>query len=82
MGLQCYLHSSRTSRLSACGQNRPAISRLKTPFIMCLGDNVTGQGISSFVQKFKKEQLDALIILKEVDDPSRFGIAQLTRKAT
>jgi glucose-1-phosphate thymidylyltransferase len=47
------------------------------PFVMCLGDNVTGQGIKNFVQKFEKENLDALIILKEVDDPSRFGIAQL-----
>lgn len=47
------------------------------PFVMCLGDNVTGQGIETFVRKFENENLDALIILKEVDDPSRFGIAQL-----
>jgi glucose-1-phosphate thymidylyltransferase len=46
-------------------------------FIMCLGDNVTGQGLSSFVKKFKAENLDALIILKTVDNPSSFGIAQL-----
>jgi glucose-1-phosphate thymidylyltransferase len=52
----------------------------KDPFVMCLGDNVTGQGIRGFVQKFQEEQLDALIILKEVDDTSRFGIAQLDGK--
>jgi glucose-1-phosphate thymidylyltransferase len=46
-------------------------------FVMCLGDNVTGQGLTSFVEKFQKEHLDALIILKEVDNPSSFGIAQL-----
>jgi glucose-1-phosphate thymidylyltransferase len=46
-------------------------------FVMCLGDNVTGQGLEGFIKKFKKEQLDALIILKEVDNPSAFGIAQL-----
>jgi glucose-1-phosphate thymidylyltransferase len=46
-------------------------------FVMCLGDNVTGQGLTTFVQKFQKEHLDALIILKQVDNPSRFGIAQL-----
>ncbi len=46
-------------------------------FVMCLGDNVTGQGLDSFVKKFKKEHLDALIILKGVDNPSSFGIAQL-----
>ena len=49
-------------------------------FVMCLGDNVTGQGLTTFIQKFKKENLDALIILKEVDEPSNFGIAQLGPK--
>jgi glucose-1-phosphate thymidylyltransferase len=49
-------------------------------FVMCLGDNVTGQGLNTFVQKFQKEHLDALIILKEVDNPSSFGIAQLDAK--
>jgi glucose-1-phosphate thymidylyltransferase len=49
-------------------------------FVMCLGDNVTGQGLNSFIKKFKNEHLDALIILKEVDDPSNFGIAQLDVK--
>jgi glucose-1-phosphate thymidylyltransferase len=49
-------------------------------FVMCLGDNVTGQGIKGFVEKFEKEKLDALIVLKEVDDPSRFGIAQIDKK--
>ena len=49
-------------------------------FVMCLGDNVTGQGLNSFVKKFKSEHLDALIILKEVDNPSSFGIAQLDEK--
>ena len=50
------------------------------PFIMCLGDNVTGQGVSKLVQKFEKEKLDSLILLKEVEAPSRFGIAQLDKK--
>ena len=49
-------------------------------FVMCLGDNLTGQGLNSFIKKFKSEGLDALIILKEVDDPSSFGIAQLDEK--
>lgn len=46
-------------------------------FVMCLGDNLTGQGLNVFVKKFKREHLDALIILKEVENPSSFGIAQL-----
>jgi glucose-1-phosphate thymidylyltransferase len=49
-------------------------------FVMCLGDNVTGQGVVGFIEKFEKEKLDALIILKEVPDPSSFGIAQLDSK--
>ena len=49
-------------------------------FVMCLGDNVVGQGLDAFVQKFENEHLDALIILKEVDNPSAFGIAQLDEK--
>ena len=49
-------------------------------FVMCLGDNVTGQSLSVFVKKFKKEKLDALIILKEVENPSSFGIAQLDKE--
>jgi glucose-1-phosphate thymidylyltransferase len=49
-------------------------------FVMCLGDNVTGQGLKGFISKFENENLDALIILKEVDNPSSFGIAQLDQK--
>jgi len=46
-------------------------------FVMCLGDNLQGEGIISLVEKFQKEDLDALILLKEVDDPTRFGVAVL-----
>jgi glucose-1-phosphate thymidylyltransferase len=49
-------------------------------FIMCLGDNLTGQGLNTFIQQFKQEKLDALIILKEVDNPSNFGVAQINNK--
>ena len=49
-------------------------------FIMCLGDNVTGQGLGKLVQRFKEEDLDSLIVLKEVDSPSAFGIAQLDER--
>ncbi|MCL2476426.1 glucose-1-phosphate thymidylyltransferase [Candidatus Bathycorpusculum sp.] len=49
------------------------------PFVMCLGDNITGQGLAGFIEKFIAEGLDALIILKEVETPSSFGIAQLDK---
>jgi glucose-1-phosphate thymidylyltransferase len=51
----------------------------KDSFVMCLGDNVTGQGLESFVKKFKTEKLSALITLKEVKNPSACGIAQLDK---
>jgi glucose-1-phosphate thymidylyltransferase len=53
----------------------------KEPFIMCLGDNLQGQGLTTYVQKFKKEKMDALILLKPVDDPTKFGVATLDKKA-
>jgi glucose-1-phosphate thymidylyltransferase len=46
-------------------------------FVMCLGDNLQGQGLTAFVKKFAKEKMDALILLKPVDDPSKFGVATL-----
>lgn len=52
----------------------------KENFVMCLGDNLTGQGIISLVEKFEKEGLDALIPLKEVEDPTRFGVAALDKR--
>ena len=50
-------------------------------FIMCLGDNLQGQGLTAFVQKFIKEKMDALILLKTVDDPTKFGVATLDDEA-
>jgi glucose-1-phosphate thymidylyltransferase len=50
-------------------------------FIMCLGDNLQGEGLTAFVQKFTKEKMDALIFLKAVDDPTKFGVATLDEKA-
>ena len=53
----------------------------KENFIMCLGDNLQGQGLITYVQKFKKEKMDALILLKPVEDPTKFGVATLDEKA-
>jgi glucose-1-phosphate thymidylyltransferase len=50
-------------------------------FVMCLGDNLQGQRLNTFVQKFKKEKMDALILLKSVEDPTKFGVATLDEKA-
>jgi glucose-1-phosphate thymidylyltransferase len=47
---------------------------------MCLGDNLIGKGFNTLIKKFETEKLDALILLKEVEDPTRFGIAVLDEK--
>lgn len=49
-------------------------------FIMYLGDNLLSQGVKEAIKRFKRENPEALIFLKEVDDPRRFGVAELDRK--
>ena len=46
-------------------------------FIMYLGDNLLGEGVTKLLKKFEEESLDALILLKEVEDPRAFGVAVL-----
>jgi len=48
-----------------------------SPFVMYLGDNLISSSITQFLETFQKEALDALILLKEVENPSHFGIAEL-----
>jgi glucose-1-phosphate thymidylyltransferase len=48
-----------------------------SPFVMYLGDNLIESGLRPFLDAFRQESLDALILLKEVENPSQFGIAEL-----
>lgn len=49
-------------------------------FVMYLGDNLLAQGIKEFTEAFHSASLDALIFLKEVDNPRAFGVALLDSK--
>lgn len=49
-----------------------------SPFIMYLGDNLIQPGdLSYFLQKFTQQQPEALILLREVVNPSAFGVAKV-----
>jgi len=46
-------------------------------FVMYLGDNLIGSGIRAYREKFEKSTARASILLKEVENPSSFGIAEV-----
>jgi glucose-1-phosphate thymidylyltransferase len=46
-------------------------------FVMYLGDNLIGSGIKTYLEKFESSGADASILLKEVENPSSFGIAEV-----
>ncbi len=47
-----------------------------SPFLMVLGDNVYKCHIKNFVAEFNKRKADCLLLVKEVADPSSFGIVE------
>ena len=46
--------------------------------IVLLGDNVFGDDLSSFIKKFEGQGKGARVLIKEVHDPERFGVAELS----
>jgi glucose-1-phosphate thymidylyltransferase len=48
-----------------------------SPFIMYLGDNLIQDSLDQFLEKFTQQDLDALIMLRSVKNPSAFGVAEV-----
>lgn len=46
-----------------------------SPFIMYLGDNLIQDSLTGFLNHFQRHCLDALILLRPVNNPSAFGVA-------
>jgi len=51
-----------------------------SPFLMYLGDNLIGADLRRFYQQFLEKKPDAQILLKAVEDPTRFGVAEIDKK--
>ena len=48
-------------------------------FVMYLGDNILRDGIVEHARRFKELNPDSLILLTEVEEPQRFGVAELDK---
>ncbi len=49
-------------------------------FLVFLGDNIIQKSISNISKKFETENDDALVLLCQVENPERFGIAEILDK--
>jgi glucose-1-phosphate thymidylyltransferase len=47
------------------------------PIVVILGDNIFQESLAQAVDAFAADPSGAMILLKEVDDPSRFGVARV-----
>jgi glucose-1-phosphate thymidylyltransferase len=47
------------------------------PMIVILGDNILEKDITPFVENYRGQRGGAKILLKEVPDPQRFGVAEI-----
>ncbi len=52
------------------------------PVALILGDNIFGDDLSGAVKKFSKKEKGSMVVLKQVPDPQRFGVASFSRNGT
>lgn len=51
------------------------------PFIVLLGDNLFEDDLTRFLTDYKSQKIGAKVLLKEVSDPHRYGIAELDEES-
>ena len=51
-----------------------------SPFVMYLGDNLIADDLEEYLTNFKNNNLDALILLKTVANPTAFGVVKINEK--
>ncbi|MGA7936294.1 MAG: glucose-1-phosphate thymidylyltransferase [Kovacikia sp.] len=51
-----------------------------SPFVMYLGDNLIQSELGLFLDSFKEQQMDAMILLRPVANPTSFGVAQVDKQ--
>lgn len=49
----------------------------RSKVVVILGDNLIGGSIKKSVERFKKQPSGARVLVKKVDDPERFGVAEI-----
>ena len=47
------------------------------PIVVILGDNIYQDPLAPAIDQFRRKPAGAMLLLKEVDDPERFGVARL-----
>lgn len=50
------------------------------PISVILGDNIFSRSIAPFIRRFEAQGVGARVLLKPVDDPSRYGVAALDER--
>jgi len=70
-----YIHQGEPKGIAhAVGLCREFVD--KDDFVVYLGDNLIQHGIKRYLEEFQRGDYDGYILLKEVEDPTRFGVAK------
>ena len=70
-----YIHQGEPKGIAhAVGLCKEFVAR--DEFVVYLGDNLIQHGIKKYLNEFQSGEYDGYILLKEVEDPTRFGVAK------